>query len=104
VSVKDSDKGLIAPPVRALVEFGFQVIATGGTADYLASQGIAVSRVNKVVQGRPHIVDKIKDGDVDLIFNTTEGWQSHKDSASIRASQSWPKCPISPRRPPALRW
>ena len=49
-------------------------------------QGLAVERVNKVAQGRPHIVDRIKDGDVDIVFNTTEGWQSHKDSASIRAS------------------
>jgi carbamoyl-phosphate synthase large subunit len=93
VSVKDSDKGLIAPPVRALAELGFRVIATGGTADYLASQDIAVERVNKVAQGRPHIVDKIKDGAVDLIFNTTEGWQSHKDSASIRASALMAKVP-----------
>jgi carbamoyl-phosphate synthase large subunit len=93
VSVKDSDKALIAPPVRALLEFGFRVIATGGTADYLKGQGIEVERVNKVAQGRPHIVDRIKDGEVDLIFNTTEGWQSHKDSASIRASALMAKVP-----------
>jgi carbamoyl-phosphate synthase large subunit len=93
VSVKDSDKSLIAPPVRALAEFGFRVVATGGTADYLRAQGIEVERVNKVLQGRPHIVDKIKDGEVDLIFNTTEGWQSHKDSASIRASALMAKVP-----------
>jgi carbamoyl-phosphate synthase large subunit len=86
VSVKDSDKPLIAPPVRALIELGFKVIATSGTADFLQAEGIGVERVNKVLQGRPHIVDRIKDGEVDLIFNTTEGWQSHKDSASIRAS------------------
>jgi carbamoyl-phosphate synthase large subunit len=93
VSVKDGDKSLIAPPVRALIELGFRVIATGGTADYLKSQGIEVERVNKVAQGRPHIVDRIKDGAVDLIFNTTEGWQSHKDSASIRASALMAKVP-----------
>jgi carbamoyl-phosphate synthase large subunit len=93
VSVKDSDKALIAPAVRAMAEFGFQVIATGGTADYLRSQGIAVAGVNKVAQGRPHIVDKIKDGDVSIVFNTTEGWQSHKDSASIRASALMGKVP-----------
>jgi carbamoyl-phosphate synthase large subunit len=93
VSVKDSDKGLIAPPVRALAEFGFRVIATGGTANYLREQGIEVVQVNKVAQGRPHIVDRIKDGEVDLIFNTTEGWQSHKDSASIRASALMAKVP-----------
>jgi carbamoyl-phosphate synthase large subunit len=93
VSVKDSDKALVAPPVRAMAEFGFHVLATGGTADYLAGEGIEVERVNKVAQGRPHIVDRIKDGDVDIIFNTTEGWQSHKDSASIRASAVMGKVP-----------
>ena len=86
VSVKDSDKPRIVPAVKKLADWGWQVIATGGTADYLGSQGIAVERVNKVAEGRPHIVDRIKDGDVQLIFNTTEGWQSLQDSQSIRAS------------------
>ncbi|HZG08421.1 MAG TPA: carbamoyl-phosphate synthase large subunit [Allosphingosinicella sp.] len=93
VSVKDRDKTLIAPAVRAMAEFGFKVIATAGTADYLRSQGIAVSQINKVAQGRPHIVDRIKDGGVNIVFNTTEGWQSHKDSASIRASALMGKVP-----------
>jgi len=86
VSVKDSDKPRILGAVRQLADWGWQVIATGGTADYLAGQDIAVERVNKVAEGRPHIVDRIKDGDVQLIFNTTEGWQSLQDSQSIRAS------------------
>ncbi|WP_168452234.1 carbamoyl-phosphate synthase large subunit [Sphingopyxis microcysteis] len=86
VSVKDSDKPRILEPVRRLTGWGWKVIATGGTADYLAAQGIEVERVNKVAEGRPHIVDRIKDGDVQLIFNTTEGWQSLQDSQSIRAS------------------
>ena len=72
--------------VKQLADWGWKVIATGGTADYLGSQGIDVERVNKVAEGRPHIVDRIKDGDVQLIFNTTEGWQSLQDSQSIRAS------------------
>uniref|UniRef100_UPI002FC81578 carbamoyl-phosphate synthase large subunit n=1 Tax=Sphingomonas sp. TaxID=28214 RepID=UPI002FC81578 len=93
VSVKDSDKAMIVPPVRAMAELGFTVIATSGTADFLAAEGIKVERVNKVAQGRPHIVDKIKDDQVALIFNTTEGWQSHKDSASIRASALMGKVP-----------
>ncbi|HLL32060.1 MAG TPA: carbamoyl phosphate synthase large subunit, partial [Allosphingosinicella sp.] len=93
VSVKDSDKGAITAPVRALCELGFKVIATGGTASWLGGQGVEVERVNKVAQGRPHIVDRIKDGAVDIIFNTTEGWQSHKDSASIRASALMAKVP-----------
>src|SRR3546814_5709416 len=81
-----SDKPRILGAVRQLADWGWQVIATGGTADYLAGEGIAVERVNKVAEGRPHIVDRIKDGDVQLIFNTTEGWQSLQDSQSIRAS------------------
>jgi carbamoyl-phosphate synthase large subunit len=93
VSVKDSDKVAITAPVRALRELGFKVIATGGTASWLGGEGIEVERVNKVAQGRPHIVDRIKDGDVHIVFNTTEGWQSHKDSASIRASALMAKVP-----------
>nr|WP_315477713.1 carbamoyl-phosphate synthase large subunit [uncultured Sphingorhabdus sp.] len=86
VSVKDTDKPVIVPAVRQAIACGFTVCATGGTADYLLAQGIEVERVNKVAQGRPHIVDKIKDGDIQLIFNTTEGWQSLKDSEEIRSS------------------
>jgi carbamoyl-phosphate synthase large subunit len=93
VSVKDSDKPVIAAAVRAMLRLGFRVVATSGTADYLLEQGLEVDRVNKVAQGRPHIVDKIKDGEIDLVFNTTEGWQSHKDSASIRASAVAHKVP-----------
>jgi carbamoyl-phosphate synthase large subunit len=93
VSVKDTDKPIILPAVKLLADLGFSTIATGGTADYLEQQGITVERVNKVAQGRPHIVDRIIDGGVALIFNTTEGWQSHKDSASIRASGLSKKVP-----------
>ena len=84
VSVKDGDKAAIVPAVRHLVEAGFGILATGGTADHLQRAGLPVERVNKVGQGRPHIVDRIEDGDVTLIFNTTEGWQSLKDSRPIR--------------------
>jgi carbamoyl-phosphate synthase large subunit len=93
VSVKDSDKPVILPAARGLVELGFRIIATGGTANYLAANGVPVERVNKVLEGRPHIVDKIKDGEVSLVFNTTEGAQSLKDSASIRASALYAKLP-----------
>ncbi|WP_068081104.1 carbamoyl-phosphate synthase large subunit [Novosphingobium rosa] len=84
VSVKDSDKPVILPAAHKLVALGFKLVATGGTAKFLADQGVAVEHVNKVAEGRPHIVDKIVDGDIALIFNTTEGWQSLKDSQSIR--------------------
>ena len=86
VSVKDSDKPVILPAMRKLEALGFSIIATGGTARYLAENGVAVERINKVAEGRPHIVDRIKDGAIALVFNTTEGWQSLKDSQSIRGS------------------
>ena len=84
VSVKDGDKAAIVPAMRMLAEAGFAVVATQGTAAFLEGEGVAVKRINKVAQGRPHIVDRIKDGGVTLIFNTTEGWQSLKDSKPIR--------------------
>jgi carbamoyl-phosphate synthase large subunit len=93
VSVKDADKDNIVPAVEKLVELGFAIIATGGTAAHLESKGLPVEVVNKVAQGRPHIVDKLLDGDVDLVFNTTEGWQSLKDSHSIRATALARKVP-----------
>ncbi|MBB4630510.1 carbamoyl-phosphate synthase large subunit [Sphingosinicella soli] len=93
VSVKDTDKPVILPAARDLIDLGFRIVATSGTASYLAEQGIAVEQVNKVLEGRPHIVDRIKDGDIDLIFNTTEGAQSLKDSQSIRASALYGKVP-----------
>jgi carbamoyl-phosphate synthase large subunit len=93
VSVKDADKDNIIPAVEKMVELGFSIIATGGTATHLQSRGLPVERVNKVAQGRPHIVDKLLDGDVDLVFNTTEGWQSLKDSHSIRATALGKKVP-----------
>ncbi|MFL6760635.1 carbamoyl-phosphate synthase large subunit [Sphingomonas sp.] len=93
VSVKDSDKDHIVPAVEKLIELGFAIIATGGTAEHLRLRGLAVETVNKVAQGRPHIVDRLLDGDVGLVFNTTEGWQSLKDSHSIRTTALNKKVP-----------
>ena len=81
------------PAVEKLIELGFSVIATGGTAAHLAGKGLPVETVNKVAQGRPHIVDRLLDGEVVLVFNTTEGWQSLKDSHSIRATALTRKVP-----------
>jgi carbamoyl-phosphate synthase large subunit len=103
VSVKDSDKPVILPAAQKLVTMGFKLVATGGTAKFLADQGVAVEHVNKVAEGRPHIVDKIVDGDIALIFNTTEGWQSLKDRSRSVRSRSPPGCPPSPRRRPVSR-
>jgi carbamoyl-phosphate synthase large subunit len=93
VSVKNTDKAVIVPAVRQLIDQGFRIIATGGTQSYLAEQGLPVERVNKVAEGQPHIVDKIIDGDIALIFNTTEGWQSLMDSKSIRMAALSGKVP-----------
>jgi carbamoyl-phosphate synthase large subunit len=84
ISVKDSDKPAMVGPARDLVELGFTILATGGTADVLIAAGVAVQKVNKVAEGRPHVVDAMKNNGVHLVFNTTEGAQSHKDSFSIR--------------------
>ncbi|MBS0284950.1 MAG: carbamoyl-phosphate synthase large subunit, partial [Proteobacteria bacterium] len=102
VSVKDGDKAHIVPAVRDLIAAGFTIVATGGTADHLAAVGLPVERVNKVAQGRPHIVDRIKDGGIDLIFNTTEGWQSLKDSQPIRAAALGQKIPYFTTAPASV--
>ncbi|MFM9828129.1 MAG: carbamoyl-phosphate synthase large subunit [Sphingomonas sp.] len=102
VSVKDSDKPVILPAIRLLVDQEFSIVATGGTAEFLTSAGVPVERVNKVAQGRPHIVDRIKDGDIALIFNTTEGWQSLKDSQPIRAGALAHKVPYFTTAPASL--
>jgi len=93
VSVKDADKDHIVPAVEKMVELGFKIIATGGTAAHLQAKGLPVEVVNKVAQGRPHIVDRISDGEVAVVFNTTEGWQSLKDSHSIRTTALNKKVP-----------
>ncbi|UYN96716.1 MAG: carbamoyl-phosphate synthase large subunit [Enhydrobacter sp.] len=84
VSVKDQDKAAMVKPVKRLLELGFKVVATGGTADYLARHGIEAQRVNKVLEGRPHIVDLMKDGKVQLMFNTVDGASALTDSFTLR--------------------
>jgi carbamoyl-phosphate synthase large subunit len=93
ISVKDSDKPQIIDAARDLVSLGFELLATSGTELVLKAAGIPVTAVNKVAEGRPHIVDRIKDGEIALIFNTTEGLQSLKDSQSIRASALYGRVP-----------
>jgi carbamoyl-phosphate synthase large subunit len=84
VSVRDRDKPGIVEPVRKLLDMGFELIATVGTEKYLTDQGLKVGRVNKVLEGQPHIVDLMKDGRVDLVFNTTEGAKAIEDSRELR--------------------
>jgi carbamoyl-phosphate synthase large subunit len=86
VSVKDSDKDKVVAPIRELAEMGFRIIATRGTKRHLDGHGIPSERVNKVLEGRPHIVDAITNGEVDIVFNTTEGAKALADSFSIRRS------------------
>ncbi len=93
VSVKDADKPVIVEAVRGLLDMGFSVVATGGTCDYLADQGLQVERVKKVLEGRPNILDAIKNGEIALVFNTTEGKQSLADSFSIRRTTLMMKIP-----------
>lgn len=93
VSVKEADKERILAPIRMLAELGFRVIATSGTQRYLASHGIEAQKVNKVLEGRPHVVDAIKNGGVQLVFNTTEGAQALADSRSLRRAALLHKVP-----------
>jgi carbamoyl-phosphate synthase large subunit len=84
VSVKDRDKPALVEPCRKLVEIGFHLVATRGTAAYFREAGLPVRLINKVMEGRPHIVDAMKNGEIHLLFNTTEGAQAIADSFSLR--------------------
>src|SRR3546814_10641872 len=84
VSVRDRDKAAIIDPARRLVELGFTLLATSGTARALEAAGLPVGRINKVLEGRPHIVDAMKNGEVRLVFNTTDSVQAITDSFSLR--------------------
>jgi carbamoyl-phosphate synthase large subunit len=93
VSVKDADKPFIIEAVKTLMAEGFTILATGGTHSYLVEQGLEIGHVKKVLEGRPHIVDAMKNGEVQLVFNTTEGKQSLQDSFSLRRTALMMKMP-----------
>ena len=93
VSVKDADKPRILEAVRLLAGLGFRIMATSGTQRYLAEGGVAAVKINKVAEGRPHIVDAIKNGEVQLVFNTTEGATAFADSRSLRRAALLHKVP-----------
>jgi carbamoyl-phosphate synthase large subunit len=84
LSVRDSDKERLLHVAKEVVARGFNLVATSGTASYLAEHGVICERINKVLEGRPHIVDLIKNGEIVYIVNTTEGKQAIADSFSIR--------------------
>src|SRR5690349_11989989 len=93
LSVKDADKDLIEAPARELVAMGFSLIATRGTARALEAKGLPVETINKVLEGRPHVVDALKNGEINLVFNTTDGAQALADSSSIRRAALTLKVP-----------
>ncbi|MBU1324849.1 MAG: carbamoyl-phosphate synthase large subunit [Alphaproteobacteria bacterium] len=93
VSVKDDDKPFVREAVALLLKQGFSVIATGGTHAYLTAEGLGVGYVKKVLEGRPNVVDAMKNGEVQLVINTTEGKQSLADSFSIRRTALMSKVP-----------
>ena len=93
VSVRDADKPRILETMKMLAGLGFKVVATGGTQRYLESHGVAAEKINKVSEGRPHVVDSIKNGGIQLVFNTTEGAQALADSRSLRRSALLHKVP-----------
>ena len=93
VSLRDADKVRILPSIKLLVSLGFKCIATSGTQRYLAEHDVAATKINKVLEGRPHIVDAIKNGGVQLVFNTTDGAAALADSRSLRNAALLHKVP-----------
>src|SRR5476651_2161523 len=93
ISVKDGDKDLLPGPARELLAMGFSLIATRGTARTLEAKGLTVAVINKVLEGRPHVVDALKNGEINLVFNTTDGAQALTDSSSIRRAALTLKVP-----------
>ncbi len=84
VSVREADKARVIDVAQSLLKKGFSLVATSGTAAYLKTQGLPCETINKVAEGRPHVVDLIKNGEISYIVNTTEGKQAIADSFSIR--------------------
>ncbi|MEP3538995.1 MAG: carbamoyl-phosphate synthase large subunit, partial [Hyphomicrobiales bacterium] len=93
VSVRDKDKPRILDTIKKLEQLGFSVLATSGTARYLNEEGVKCEKINKVLEGRPHIVDAIKNHEISLVFNTTEGAQALTDSRSLRQAALINKVP-----------
>ena len=93
ISVKDEDKERAVILASKMIELGFKVLSTGGTAKHLMDNGVDVRRVNKVLEGQPHIVDVMSDGEINLMFNTTKGLASVKDSFVLRNSSLMNKIP-----------
>ena len=93
VSVRDADKEGIVEPLRTLHALGFKIIATSGTQRYLSTRGLKAEKINKVSEGRPHAADAVRNGAVQLMFNTTEGATSLADSKPLRRAALLQKTP-----------
>jgi carbamoyl-phosphate synthase large subunit len=93
VSVRDEDKPGVLPAIRILADIGFRVMATGGTARFLGEHGIAATKINKVLEGRPHVEDAIRNRQVQLVINTTDGNKAISDSKSLRRATLMQKVP-----------
>jgi carbamoyl-phosphate synthase large subunit len=93
VSVRDEDKAAFITICRDLVEIGFEILATGGTTDALTAAGVPATRINKVMEGRPHAVDAMLSGDIQIVFNTAMGAASMQDSFSLRHTALTNKIP-----------
>ena len=102
ISVRDEDKAAVVEPMRHLEAAGFKIVATGGTQRYLVENGVAAQRINKVLEGRPHIVDSMKNGGIQLVINTTDGQKSISDSRDIRRTALLRKLPYYTTIPGAL--
>jgi carbamoyl-phosphate synthase large subunit len=102
ISVRDDDKPAILDAVRHLEKAGFHILATGGTQRYLVENGVAAEKINKVLEGRPHIVDSMKNGGVQLVINTTDGAKAVSDSRDIRRSALTGKIPYYTTIPGAI--
>ena len=108
ISVRREDREKVVEIAQALADLGFQLVATHGTAGALAAAGLTVTPVNKVTEGRPHIVDMIKNGEINFIVNVVEDKRAVNDSYAIRRSALQQKSPTTPRwpapRPHAWAW
>ncbi|MCT7374896.1 carbamoyl-phosphate synthase large subunit [Chelativorans salis] len=93
VSVRDDDKPRVLPAVKRLSDLGFKILATGGTARYLRENDVPAEKINKVLEGRPHIEDAIRNRQVQLVFNTTDGQKAVSDSKSLRRATLMQKVP-----------
>jgi carbamoyl-phosphate synthase large subunit len=93
VSVRDEDKPGVLPAVQRLARLGFRVLATSGTARFLKENGVEAEKINKVLEGRPHIEDAIRNRQVQIVFNTTDGQKALSDSKSLRRATLMQRVP-----------